>query len=164
MDRQRGPAPQEGRLTSPPRPRRAWPFFFFAAVAGVFAYPLCASIFRCGCVTLWGGAADHCNVHLPGAFHCPWCEQLGLGALGFALMLAGQTLAFALARRQGGSVRASTLWGVAALPLAALLAGGLTFLLTDYPHFGPNDLLVDAVFSFFLSGSEGLSTSRSFLH
>jgi hypothetical protein len=115
--------------------RRAIPFLLLAALVAVFTYPLCGSMFRCGCLTLWGGADDHCNIHVSGAFHCPWCEHLGLGGLAFALMIAGQALVFALVRRRGGSVRASTLWGVAALPLAALLAGGLTFLLTDYPHF-----------------------------
>jgi hypothetical protein len=117
-------------------PRRALPFLLFATLTGVFTYPLCGWIFRCGCASVWDGApAVHCNIHLSGAFHCPWCEHLGLGALGFGLMIAGQALVFALVRRRGGSVRASTLWGVAALPVAALLAGGLTFLLTDYPHF-----------------------------
>ena len=115
--------------------RHAVPFLLLAALVAVLKTPLCGWIFRCGCVTLWGGAAEHCNVHLARTFHCPWCEHPGLGAMGFALLFAGQALAFALVRRHGGSVRASTLGAVAALPVAALLAGGLTFLLTDYPHF-----------------------------
>lgn len=115
--------------------RRVLPFLLFATLAAVLMYPLCGWIFRCGCESLWGSAADHCNIHLARAFHCPWCEHAGLGALGFALVLAGQALAFALVRRQGGSIQASTLGAIAALPVAALLAGGLTFLLTDYPHF-----------------------------
>ncbi len=115
--------------------RRVLPFLLFATLPAVFTYPLCGWLFRCGCVSLWGGAADHCNIHLARAFHCPWCEHPGLGALGFALLFAGQALAFVLVRRQGGSVRTSTLGAVAALPVAALLAGALTFLLTDYPHF-----------------------------
>jgi hypothetical protein len=115
--------------------RHALPFLLFATLVALLKYSLCGWIFRCGCVSLWGGAAEHCNVHLARTFHCPWCEHPGLGALGFALMFAGQALAFALLRRRGGSLRASTLRAVAALPLAALLAGGLTFLLSDYPHF-----------------------------
>jgi hypothetical protein len=115
--------------------RRALPFLLFTALVAAFTYPLCGFLFRCGCLSLWDEAADHCNIHMAGAFHCPWCEHVGLGALGFAVMIAGQVLAFVLLRRRGGSVRASTLGAVAALPLAALLAGGLTFLLTDYPHF-----------------------------
>jgi hypothetical protein len=115
--------------------RRVLPFLLFATLPAVFTYTLCGWLFRCGCVSTWGGAADHCNIHLARAFHCPWCEHAGLGALSFALLFGGQALAFALVRRKGGSVRASTLGGLAALPLAALLAGGLTFLLTDYPHF-----------------------------
>ena len=115
--------------------RRALPFLLFATLPAVFTYSLCGWIFRCGCVSLWGAAAEHCNIHLARAFHCPWCEHAGLGALSFALLFAGQALAFALVRRQGASVRASTLGAVAALPVAALLAGALTFLLSDYPHF-----------------------------
>jgi hypothetical protein len=115
--------------------RHAAPFVLFVILVAVFTYPLCGLLFRCGCVSVWGGAADHCNIHLAGAFHCPWCELAGLGALGFGSMLGGQALAFALVRRHGASVRTSTLAAVVALPLAALLAGGLTFLLTDYPHF-----------------------------
>lgn len=123
-------------MTGPGRVLRyAVPFLLLAALVAVLKTPLCGWIFQCGCVSLWSGAAEHCNVHLARAFHCPWCEHPGLGTLGFALMLAGQALAFVLIRRQGGSVRTSTLGAVAALPVAALLAGGLTFLLTDYPHF-----------------------------
>ena len=116
-------------------PRRVLSFLLFATLPAVFTYSLCGWLFRCGCVSAWGGAADHCNVHLAQAFHCPWCEHAGLGALGFALLFAGQALTFALVRRHGGSVRTSTLGAVAALPVAAVLAGGVTFLLTDYPHF-----------------------------
>lgn len=134
MDRRRAPVRQEGPLTGSSRVRRALPFLLFVALVAVFTYPLCGFMFRCGCVSLWAGA-DHCNIHLAGAFHCPWCQHAGLGALGFGLMIGGQALGFALFRRRGASVRASTLGAVAALPIAALLAGGLTFLLTDYPHF-----------------------------
>jgi hypothetical protein len=115
--------------------RAVVPFLLFVILPSVFTYPLCGWIFRCGCVSVWAGAADHCNIHLTRDFHCPWCEHVGLGALAFVLMIAGQALAFALLRRRGRSAWTSTLGAIAALPLAALLAGALTFLLTDYPHF-----------------------------
>lgn len=98
-------------------------------------YPLCGALFRCGCVGPWSGAAERCNVHAGHGPHCPWCEHVSLGAAGFGLTLAGQWLAFGLARRRGASAAAATAAAVAALPLAALLAGGATWLVTDYPHF-----------------------------
>jgi hypothetical protein len=115
--------------------RRALPALLVVVLTGGLMYPLCGALFRCGCVGLFAGAADHCNVHAAKGPRCPWCRDQALGAMGFGLTLGGQALAFALVRRRGGSVRASALGAIAALPLAAFLAGGLTFLLTDYPHF-----------------------------
>lgn len=106
-----------------------------ATLTGVLTYPLCGALFRCGCVSVWAGAADHCNVHAAAGPHCPWCESAALGAMGFVLMVAAQAGAWQLARRRGAAPLASTIVAIAALPLAALLAGALTFLLTDYPHF-----------------------------
>jgi hypothetical protein len=106
-----------------------------ATLTGLLTYPLCGALFRCGCVSVWAGAADHCNVHAATGPRCPWCENSTLGAMGFGLMLAAQAGAWQLARRSGARPLASALVAVAALPLAALLAGALTFLLTDYPHF-----------------------------
>jgi hypothetical protein len=106
-----------------------------AAVTGILTYPLCGALFRCGCVTVWAGAADHCNVHATVGPHCPWCESSALGAMGFVVIVAGQAAAWLLARRRGAAPIAATLVAVAALPLAALFAGALTFLLSDYPHF-----------------------------
>lgn len=102
-------------------------------------YPLCGALFRCGCVALWSGAAERCNVHAGHGPHCPWCEHPALGAAGFGLTVAAQSLAFSLARRRGASAAASTAAAVAALPLAVLLAGGATWLVTDYPHFVVED-------------------------
>jgi hypothetical protein len=110
------------------------------AVTSVFLYPLCHVVFRCGCETMWGGAAEHCNVHAKAGEHCPWCEDPLLGSIGFVLILALQGTAFALARSRKLSVPAATLAAVAALPVAVLLSGSASFLATDYPHF----LLEDA--------------------
>ena len=104
-------------------------------VTGVFLYPLCDSMFLCGCETMWGGAATHCNVHATHGAHCPWCDHLGLGAFGLLLTLAGQGAVFALVRRRRGSVLAATLVAVIALPPAVLLSAGVSWLVTDYPHF-----------------------------
>jgi hypothetical protein len=35
----------------------------------------CALVFQCGCHSLWAGAADTCNIHMPGSHHCPWCAH-----------------------------------------------------------------------------------------
>jgi hypothetical protein len=109
------------------------------AVTIVFRYPLCHQVFRCGCETMWGGAAEHCNVHAKAGEHCPWCDDRRLGTLGFALTLAAQATAFALVRSRERSVGAATIAAVAALPLAVLLSGGVCWLATDYPHFVVKD-------------------------
>jgi hypothetical protein len=103
--------------------------------ASVFLYPLCHVVFRCGCGAVWGAAATHCNVHAPHGAHCPWCDQPGLGTVGFLLTLAGQGTVFALVRRRKGSVLAATVVAVAALPLAVVSSAGVCWLATDYPHF-----------------------------
>jgi hypothetical protein len=54
-----------------------------AAVSCVFTIDLCNWIYRCGCRSLWAGATAHCNIHLEGVKHCPWCE---IGNSGFALV------------------------------------------------------------------------------
>jgi hypothetical protein len=46
-----------------------------AAVTCTFFINFCDWIYRCGCRSLWAGAAAHCNVHDPGARHCPFCEH-----------------------------------------------------------------------------------------
>lgn len=50
-------------------------FLAAAAVSSVFFINFCASVFRCGCVSLWNGADAHCNIHMAGARHCPWCAS-----------------------------------------------------------------------------------------
>jgi hypothetical protein len=55
----------------------------FAAVAltSVFFIDLCNLIYQCGCTHLWAGADAHCNIHMPGAKHCPWCAVGPWGGL-----------------------------------------------------------------------------------
>ena len=109
------------------------------AVSSVFRLPLCHLVFRCGCETMWGAAAEHCNVHAKAGEHCPWCDDRRLGTAGFGLTLAAQAAAFALVRSRKRSVGAATVAAVAALPLAVLLSGGASWLATDYPHFVVKD-------------------------
>jgi hypothetical protein len=105
------------------------------AVTSVFLYPLCHVVFRCGCETMWAGAAERCNVHAKTGEHCPWCEDPLLGGTGFVFILALQATAFVLARSRKLSVPAATFAGVAVLPVAVLLSGTASFLATDYPYF-----------------------------
>ncbi len=105
------------------------------AVTSVLLYPLCHQVFRCGCETMWGGAGDHCNIHAKEGPHCPWCESRALGNLGFVLILGLQAAAFAFVRSKKKPVGTATLAALAALPLAVLVAGGVSWLATDYPHF-----------------------------
>lgn len=124
--------------------RRALPHLPAALVVGVvaivFLYPLCGLAFRCGCEAMWMRAAEHCNVHRPGGPHCPWCEHVALGGMGFVLTLALQASAYVYAWRRSRSGLAAGFAALLALPLAAVLAAFLTWLPTDYPHFLANDL------------------------
>ena len=50
----------------------------------------CALVFRCGCHSLWAGAADMCNIHREGSRHCPWCARNP--AYAYAVMVIPQAL------------------------------------------------------------------------
>jgi hypothetical protein len=113
--------------------------FVVLAVTSVLLYPLCHQVFRCGCRTMWGGAADHCNVNAKEGPHCPWCDDVRLGAFGYLATLGLQAAVFAVGRWRRVSIASSTLAAVVALPVAVLLAGGVTWLLTDYPHLVVKD-------------------------
>jgi hypothetical protein len=45
----------------------------------------CNWVFRCGCASLWSGAADHCNIHMNGVHHCPFCAH---GTPAYSVVLA----------------------------------------------------------------------------
>jgi hypothetical protein len=66
---------------------------FAASVAVTFAFFInfCAAVYRCGCHSLWAGAAATCNIHHAGTKHCPWCAQNPWWAL--AAMIASQAAA-----------------------------------------------------------------------
>ena len=52
-----------------------------ATVTSVFFIDFCNWIYACGCRSLWAGAAAHCNIHIAGAKHCPFCS---IGTNGYA--------------------------------------------------------------------------------
>ena len=51
-------------------------FLIAAAVTSIFFINFCATVFQCGCQSLWGAAAKMCNIHharMHGGKGCPWC-------------------------------------------------------------------------------------------
>ncbi|MBN8733151.1 MAG: hypothetical protein J0L64_21625 [Acidobacteria bacterium] len=72
---------------------RALTFLAAATVASVFFINLCGTIFQCGCESLWGAAATHCNIHAAHGRHCPWCAvSVYWQAAIFGTILAAQGL------------------------------------------------------------------------
>jgi hypothetical protein len=61
-------------------------FAVSAAVTFVLFINLCATVFHCGCHSVWAGAAASCNIHKAGVAHCPWCAQDPTYALGAILI------------------------------------------------------------------------------
>ena len=59
-------------------------FIIAAVISTTFIINLCATIYQCGCTFVWSGSNAHCNIHTPGAKHCPWCV---IGNAGFAVVL-----------------------------------------------------------------------------
>lgn len=50
-------------------------------ITSVFFIDFCNLVYRCGCKSLWNGAAQACNIHLQEAHHCPWCSIGAAGAV-----------------------------------------------------------------------------------
>jgi hypothetical protein len=98
-----------------------------AAITGAFFINFCATVFQCGCASLWNGADIHCNIHIAGARHCPWCSQgLVASVIPYAVIVAVQAaISFSRYPMPAGVRLASAL---AAFPLAGgliALAAGL---------------------------------------
>jgi hypothetical protein len=75
--------------------RRRWTgaliFAAAAAVTSIFFIDFCDAVFRCGCASLWNGVDAHCNIHLAGSRHCPWCAHgMIASTLPWALIVAAQ--------------------------------------------------------------------------
>jgi hypothetical protein len=51
------------------------PFAISFTLTSLFFINLCNLIFRCGCRSLWAGAAVACNIHAQQRHHCPWCSH-----------------------------------------------------------------------------------------
>ncbi len=71
----------------------SWIFLVSAALTSLFFINFCATVYQCGCRSLWDGAALHCNIHMPQARHCPWCAVGASGAAAiYGAILAGQAV------------------------------------------------------------------------
>jgi hypothetical protein len=116
-------------------PRHLGAGLLACVLAAVALYPLCGLAFRCGCTAMGLGGDAHCNVHRPAGPHCPWCEHVVLGTVGFVLTLAFQALVYLPIFRRSRSEAGAGFAALVAFPAAALLAAFLTWLPTDYPHF-----------------------------
>jgi hypothetical protein len=51
------------------------------SLSTVFFIDFCDLVYRCGCNSLWNGAAQACNIHSHGNRHCPWCSIGSAGAV-----------------------------------------------------------------------------------
>ena len=103
------------------RKRRANTIVFAAAatVTSLLFINLCATIFRCGCRSLWSGADAHCNIHLSAAHHCPWCAAGTVGsAIPWVLMVAVQAAISFSPRQWRAGVRLGA--ALAAFPLVGI--------------------------------------------
>lgn len=102
-------------LLPPPRVlmARLAVFLGAATLAAMLFINFCHLVFQCGCRSWWGGAAEHCNIHMAGVAHCPWCTSGGLsGYVSFGAIVVVQAL---IAFWPGGA-------GIAGRLLSALLA------------------------------------------
>lgn len=52
-----------------------------ATVTSTSFIKVCDWVFRCGCDWLWAAADAHCNIHVAGGKHCPFCS---FGYFGYA--------------------------------------------------------------------------------
>ena len=99
-------------------------FVAAAAVTSALFINLCATIFQCGCQSIWGAGATYCNIHASHGKHCPWCS---FGSRGYMLifggMLAAQALASFLPLRWGWGWLARLVAAVAAFPATGLVLG-----------------------------------------
>ena|SRR5688572_4776211 len=112
------------------RPRAAI-FLTSAVITSVFFINFCATVFRCGCASLWNGADAHCNVHLAGLHRCPWCVHgLIASAIPYLLIIAAQAAVSFWPKAMPPTVRLAS--AAAAFPIVGVLVALLYGLATGY--------------------------------
>jgi hypothetical protein len=115
-----------------------------AAVTAVVVFALiaitalCGFMFNCGCDLPWSGLYHHCNFFDALAkLKCPWCDNVGAGALSMLAVFGTST--FAAYRAASVSASASqhftigVLAGAVTFHLLSLATGVLAALATGYP-------------------------------
>ena len=65
-------------------------FAVAATVTSIFFINFCATIFQCGCQSLFGLAAANCNIHAAHGRHCPWCVY---GQTGYSIVYGSMLVA-----------------------------------------------------------------------
>lgn len=100
--------------------RTAGIFVLAAAVTSLFYINFCATLYQCGCQSLWEVADRYCNIHNAHGKHCPWCSfgKTGYAATYGSILLA-QLGAAISTRKLGWLVSLGT--SVLAFPLAGLV-------------------------------------------
>ena len=106
-------------------------FLVAATVASLGFLNFCATLFHCGCQSLWTTRDQHCNVHAAAGRHCPFC---GYGPLGYLLvlgsMIAAQAACTFLPRRWSWPVRLAS--ALAAFPVLGGMEAGVLGWATGY--------------------------------
>ncbi len=100
-------------------------------ITSVFFIDFCNMIYRCGCDHLWATQDAHCNIHTPGAKHCPWCA-IGFGggvAVWLGIVVPQGVLSFA-PRRWSASKRLTA--ALAAFPVIGGIEGLILGLARGY--------------------------------
>lgn len=103
-------------------------------VTSLFFINFCATVFQCGCQSLWGAADKFCNIHAAHAHHgikgCPWCSFGYAGyALVFGLIATAQLLAAFIPR---WPLPARLALSLAAFPVAGGILALVLGLYTGY--------------------------------
>ncbi|MFN7920386.1 MAG: hypothetical protein U0Q16_09830 [Bryobacteraceae bacterium] len=108
-------------------------FVFAAAFTSVFFINFCATVYQCGCQSLWTVADRYCNIHAQHGRHCPWCS---FGYAGYVMvygtMLAAQGLAVIVTAGRAMWMRVAV--ALAAFPVTGLVLALALGLYTGYWH------------------------------
>ena len=116
---------------TPVRRANVWIFLAAVTVNSAFFINFCATVFQCGCASLWSGADARCNVHLAGAHHCPWCANgLAASIVPWALIAAVQAAVSFWPRPMGVAVRLAAAMG--AFPVAGAVISAVYGLASGY--------------------------------
>ena len=117
-------------MSLPGRPN-TWIFAAALTVNSIFFINFCATVFRCGCASLWNGADARCNVHSSGSHHCPWCSSgLAASVVPWALIATAQAAASFWPRQMPLPLRMFA--AIAAFPAAGAVIAVVYGLVSGY--------------------------------